>query len=175
MAKDRGALGRPGEGVDSRGGPVVDPTKNVLDLVGAAVDRLDDLRDMEAKHFRELLELRAAHYEDLRRAEASRIDAIRAVDAQNVARAAEVATAQAAVLAQQLTANAEQARAQVFTALEPVMKDIQDLRKAQYEAQGGRTQIGDTRLSMGSILGAVSVALVLVFGIASLAIAIILR
>src|SRR5688572_6413972 len=33
-----------GEGVDSDGKPVVDPTKNVLDLVKAAMQRQDDLR-----------------------------------------------------------------------------------------------------------------------------------
>jgi hypothetical protein len=41
--------GAPGIPVDSRGGPTIDPTKNVLDLVAAAIKRQDDLRDMEAK------------------------------------------------------------------------------------------------------------------------------
>jgi hypothetical protein len=38
------AGGRPGIPVDAGGGPTVDPTKNVLDLVDAAVKRQDDLR-----------------------------------------------------------------------------------------------------------------------------------
>jgi hypothetical protein len=38
-----------GLAVDRFGGPVVDPTKNVLDLVQAAIRRQDDLRDAEAK------------------------------------------------------------------------------------------------------------------------------
>lgn len=53
---------RPGVAVDARGNPVVDPTKNVLDLVEAAVKRLndimalnnqrqDDLRAADAKLF----------------------------------------------------------------------------------------------------------------------------
>lgn len=37
---------RAGLGVDAMGGPVIDPTKNVLDLVDAANRRQDDLREM---------------------------------------------------------------------------------------------------------------------------------
>ena len=40
---------RQGIGVDSRGGAVVDPTKNVLDLVEAAIRRQDDLRLLEGR------------------------------------------------------------------------------------------------------------------------------
>ena len=42
-----------GVGVDSKGNPVVDPTRNVLDLVGAAIERQDDLRLAESKAIRE--------------------------------------------------------------------------------------------------------------------------
>lgn len=38
-----------GEGIDRYGNPVIDPTKNVLDLVQAAIKRQDDLREAEAK------------------------------------------------------------------------------------------------------------------------------
>ena len=43
----------------------------------------------------------------------------------------------------------EAARQQTATALaaalEPIQKDIQDLRRAQYEAQGQKTQVVETR------------------------------
>jgi len=42
----------PGPGVDAQGQPVVDPTKNVLDLVEAAIRRQDDLRNVEAVNIR---------------------------------------------------------------------------------------------------------------------------
>src|SRR6185312_9446654 len=45
---------RPGIGVDSRGGQVIDPTKNVLDLVEASIKRQDDLRDAETRRINEL-------------------------------------------------------------------------------------------------------------------------
>ena len=37
--------GRPGIAVDARGGAVIDPTKNVLDLVRAGMDNQDAQRD----------------------------------------------------------------------------------------------------------------------------------
>jgi len=45
---------RPGIGVDAEGGGVIDPTKNVLDLVLAAVTRLNDLRAADTRHFDDL-------------------------------------------------------------------------------------------------------------------------
>jgi hypothetical protein len=42
-------VGRPGIPVDSSGGPTIDPTKNVLDLVDASVKRQDDLRAIIAR------------------------------------------------------------------------------------------------------------------------------
>ncbi len=146
----------PGPGVDQYGQPVVDPTRNVLDLVSAAIERQDDLREMESTHLRELADLRAHYDARLREAETARIDAIRAVDVGAVNRAAEVSAAQAQTLATQVTVSAETLRTQVAAAataastalsaaLEPIQKDIADLRRAQYEAQGQKTQVVETR------------------------------
>jgi hypothetical protein len=101
----------------------------------------------------------------LSEAESNRIDAIRAVDVGMVNRAAEVAATQASVLDAQLRATAEAFRATLLTSLEPIQKDIQDLRKAQYEIAGAKANVTDTRLNLGSILGALSVVLVIVFGL----------
>lgn len=166
-----------------------DPTKNVMDLVQAANRRQDDLREMQADGLRREMALRAAFDEKLRLAESARIDAIRLVDTQQVQRAAEVQAAQALALANQVATSAEMLRTQVAVAavssdgklaaaLEPIQKDIADLRRVQYETAGGKTQVvearssGDqTRLNIGALLGAASVFLVFVFGIASVAIA----
>jgi hypothetical protein len=169
----------PGHAVDSQGQPAIDPTKNVLDLVAAAIQRQDDLRSAESRHIRELLQVRAEHVAELRRAESARIDAIRAVDVAAVNRAAEVAAQQANTLAQQVAISADTLRNQVESAeksasnalraaLEPIQKDIADLRRAQYEAQGSKTQTGETRLNLGTLLGGASLAiaaLVAVFAI----------
>jgi hypothetical protein len=156
-----------GMGVDRQGGPVVDPTKNVLDLVESAMRRQDDLRNLVAHHATEMRKLVAshtdevarlrAHYdEELRKAETARIDAIRAVDVGAVNRAAEVSAQQATTLAAQVATSAETLRTQVAAAataatvalaaaLQPIQKDIADLRQAQYQAQGEKTQVVETR------------------------------
>lgn len=163
----------PGPGVDRWGTPVVDPTKNVLDLVRAAIERQDNLREAESRHIRELATVRAeydqqlraadqermamrAAYEDkLRTQESARIDAIRAVDVGAVTRAAEVSATQAATLATQQQASADALRGQVeqariatadalAQALAPITKSIEDLRAAQYQQQGEKSSKVET-------------------------------
>jgi hypothetical protein len=153
--KEMGGEGLP---VDKYGGQTIDPTKNVFDLVTAAVMRIDDLRDAETKrvdekietekqHTREIMQLRAVHEKDLRLAEAKRIDAIRVVDVNAVAASQTNATNQAAVLAQQVTTTADTLRNLVATTasatstqLDLLTKQMTDriaaLEKTQYEGSG---------------------------------------
>jgi hypothetical protein len=162
--------------VDAAGNPVVDPTANVLQLVDAAIQRQDDLRNLEAHHTREMANLRAMYDAKLRQAETSRIDAIRAVDVGAVQRAAEVGATQATTLAAQVATSAETLRTQVAAAatasqvslaaaLVPLQEAIADLRRAQYESAGQKSQVGETRLNVGAILGGISLLLVIVFGV----------
>jgi cobalamin biosynthesis Mg chelatase CobN len=170
----------PGLGVDAQGNPVLDPTKNVLDLVEAAIQRQDDLREAEsrhvretsraeASHVREIAALRAEYQAELRSAEIERIDAIRAVDVAAIQQSRSEAETRATALANQVQASAEAMRNQVAAAasaaatslaqaLEPVQKDIADLRRAQYEAQGQKTQVVESRAGLSgttAIIGAV--------------------
>ena len=179
-----------GPATDSHNEPVWDPSRNVMDLVTAAIKRQDDLRaaesahirevqQRESDHVRELLELRAQFAKDLRDTETARIDAIRAVDVGAVNRAAEVAATQATTLASQVATSAETLRTQVAAAasaatialaaaLEPVQKDIADLRRAQYEAQGQKTQVVETRGASGNtmaVLGVVGLLLAIIISI----------
>ena len=136
--------------VDYRGNLIVDPSLNVVSLVAEATKRQDDLRQAETYRLDREATLREDYGEKLRKAEASRIDAIRAVDVGAVNRAAEVSAQQAQTLAVQvansaeaLRAQVEQARVQTATglsaALEPIQKDIQELRRTQYEQQGAKS------------------------------------
>jgi hypothetical protein len=148
------------------GRPVLtDPTKNVLDLVDAAVTRLNDLFNMEKEHRQEIGKIRSVHevqirelQKDLRNAETARIDAIRAVDVGAVQRAAEVQADVATALANQVALSAETLRNTVSEtatagatalaqALDPLQKAIDDLRRAQYEQQGQKTQVIESRAS----------------------------
>jgi hypothetical protein len=165
------------------GGPVppwwTDPTENVISLVDAAMKRQDDLREMQARYVAQIGQMRESHatyvaemrsrYErQLREAESGRIDAIRAVDVGAVNRAAEVQATQANTLAAQVVTTADAFRASLASALAPIQASIEDLRRAQYEAQGQKTQVveardvrGEARLNfnllLAVVLGAVAV------------------
>lgn len=147
---------RPGIGVDFRGDAVVDPTKNVLDLVEAERKRQDDLREafeklvqtqmqsssvietLRATHTKEMneaeskrvdqqLALRTSYEERLSLAEAKRIDAIRAVDVNAVAVASQRASDQATVLATQVAQSAEALRGLVASTANTVAQSQQVL------------------------------------------------
>ena len=142
----------PGPAVDREGRPAIDPTDNVRMLTEAAVERLDDLRaaeirynEAEVRHLREVMEVRAVHSRELRIIESERINAIRAVDVGAVQRAAEVAAAQADAIRNQLAVTATAAQTSLAAALDPIQKDIADLRRAQYEAQGKQGQVVESR------------------------------
>jgi hypothetical protein len=130
-----------------------DPTPNVLDLVAAAISRQDDLRDADTKlsderikHVEEMAELRAQKDKELREAESGRIDAIRAVDVGAVAAAAQVAEQRANTLAAQVSTTADAFRATLATALEPIQKDIRDVRDKQSSDTGLRSAPNDPTL-----------------------------
>jgi len=111
---------RPGLGVDSAGGPVVDPTKNVLDLVEAAVKRIDDMAGLRARlaeerieHVKEIGVLRAAHQRELDHAESERLNSIRQVDREEVTKTAAANQAAITTLATSTATLAETLRTQV--------------------------------------------------------------
>jgi uncharacterized membrane protein len=101
------------------------------------------------------MKIQVGHSKELRAAEAKRIDAIRAVDVLSVQQAASVADMRANTLAATVVTSAEALRTQVqdaaaaatialAAALSPIQTDVADLRKAQYEAQGQKTQVIET-------------------------------
>lgn len=165
----------PGPGVDIAGRPVIDPTANVTAIVEAAVKRQDDLRLASERRADDMANLRA-HYDELLRAkdaqlaqkESDRIDAIRLVDVGNVSRAAEEAATRANTLATQVATAADVVRTTLATALEPIMKDIADLRRAQYEAQGQKTQVVEGRSANGAVVAAVGLGITLVVALIGL-------
>jgi len=186
MPVDEVHSGNQGPATDKHNEPVVDPTKNVLDLVQAAIARQDDLRRAdqalrlsEMRRLDEVAELRAQHEKELRLAESARIDAIRAVDQGNVTRASEVAAAQATTLATQLQTSAETLRAQVeatrittadtlAAALAPIQADVAQLRQVQFTQQGEKAQQTEQRTgfqwSVGAVLASLALLVSLILG-----------
>jgi hypothetical protein len=198
--KQSGLTGPAGAATDSFGRAVLDPTKNVLDLVQAAITRLDDLNNSYREHYNlrfvqmdERLDREFSHISELRKAESDRIDAIRAVDVGNVAAAAAVSATQATTLAAQVATSAETLRNQVAAAatastvalgaaLDPIQKDIADLRRAQYEQQGQKAQVSEsrevhtsTRQNLGLWIAAASVSFGVLLGITGIVITLLLR
>ena len=162
----------PGPATDASGRPVFDPTANVISLNEASVQRLDDLAALRDTYLARLEDLRRYYDQllrerddQLRKAESDRIDAIRAVDVGNVQRAAEVAAAQADTLRNQVAATAAQAQTSLAAALDPIQKDIADLRRAQYEAQGSRAQVVEARGASGALYAAIGVGISVVLAL----------
>ncbi len=138
-----------------------DPSPNVNALVDAGMQRQDDLREMEAGFLQRMgfMAIIAAsalggismHFGNmLRKAEAKRIDAIRSVDVAAVKQANDTANLAAIALQGTVTTSAETLRKQVETTamtagtqldarLQPIQKDIADLRRDQYAQQGAKS------------------------------------
>jgi len=155
MMFPRRPIGTNGHGGDS------DPTKNVLDLVNAAIARVDDLRESETRHQAEVARLLTERVESMMKAESNRIDAIRAVDVDAVQKAASAMAVQANNIAAQQVQLAETLRTQVSdtavlsetrlaAGLSPIVRDVAELQKRAYEAQGQKTQIVETQAKGGS-------------------------
>lgn len=180
----------PGPGVDAQGRSVIDPTVNVLNVVSSAVARLDDIAAIRAGYEATIDSIRDKHDHELRKAEAARIDAILKANADQVQRSAEVQAQTAITLAQQVVNSAEALRVQVeqtriqnATALtaevDPLKKDIADLRQVQYETAGGKVQSKesavDSRSATGLMIAAGALASSVTLGIAGVAITLLLR
>jgi len=167
-----------------------DPTKNVLDLVNAAIARVDDLRESETRHQSEVARLLVERVEAMMAAESNRIDAIRAVDVDAVQKASTAANTQATALAAQVVQSAEALRAQaaatavlnesrLAVALDPITKAVAELRQMQYKQQGEKAQVqesqakgGTTSSWMGIVVAAIIGACTLVLGVAAVIISI---
>ena len=158
-------LGRQGHAVDFMGGPVIDPTANVLALVEAANRRQDDLREMnnaridaELRHEEQIGELRARHQEfvDLLRArhqeaidalESKRLDAVRNVDqlaakteadraASAVTALATAGTTTAVTLRSTVDTSAQALATQFANTVTTLTERIAALEKSSYTGQG---------------------------------------
>lgn len=136
----------------------------------------DEVFKRESQHIRAVIKLRARYDAQLRKSESARIDAIRTVDVGNVTRAAEVASAAAAALATQLANSAEALRAQVeqtrittqqtlAAALEPIQKDVSELRQVQFQQQGERTVQSESKADYRWVFSAVFAAVGLLVSI----------
>ena len=136
-----------GIAVDAYGAPTVDPTKNVLDHVAAAIRRIDDLLDARLAHHSEVVSLRAAHNaeigrlradhaRELRLAESGRLDAIRQVDVLAVQTLAQATKDTAEALRVMVDSSAKSIAAQTSSAMATVNDRLTLLERSSYEGKG---------------------------------------
>jgi hypothetical protein len=157
-------IDKPGIATDAGGGPVIDPTANVIALNEAANKRQDDLREAnnrwiraELKNQKLLLRIQAHHAKDLAEKESARLDSIRQVDevtktaaqAQNslaISTLAKQTTDIATTLSTQVqtTAQAAEARRQADTA--EITKRVSALELA-LSASVGKSTVADPALA----------------------------
>lgn len=141
-----------GIGVDATGGAVVDPTKNVLDLVEAERKRQDDLRNAQEKfvaaevaHTKEMASLRADHQEKLDEKESDRLDKIRQVDITNAANSAAQTLTALQTLAAQTSATADTLRKENAAAMDSMSKRVTQLEQQSYEG-AGKQKVADPQM-----------------------------
>jgi hypothetical protein len=126
----------------------IDPTQNVLDLVEAAVKRLDDLRnatnalaDLRGSHQREISDIRAKHNDEIRRLESERRDRTREGDVIAINAVAATATATATALATQLQ-----------SIITPLIERVANLEKSSYMGAGKNEGISASWAILGSVI-----------------------
>jgi hypothetical protein len=148
-----------GPATDRHNDPVVDPTRNVLDLVRAETKRQDDLRELDGRWRDRLDKMQRVYARDQRRAESDRIDAILEAAAVNVQRAADVQSGVAERLAGQVSGSAEVVRLALRAEVEPIQKDIADLRRVQYEGVGQKEKGLDARAVLAAAVSVIALGL----------------
>lgn len=148
---------------DASGGPIIDPTKNVLDLVAAETKYQDGMRELtskivevELKGIRQEIKNFKAYSHELAEAERKRIDAIRAVDVGAVAVDKAVAETRASTLAKQVTDAAVAQSIALKAETDPIRKDIGDLRQSQYTIAGGKQEVQAKSANWGLWVGIIT-------------------
>ena len=168
-----------GLAVDESGGPVIDPTENVIALTEAANKRQDDLRiltkelnDTKIAHQKEISDIREGHQdtlggirerhqEALNKAESARLDSIRQVDREDVNKTAAQALTAIATLASTTTTTAETLRTQVATTAQAqanalantmgeVNKRLSALELSSSEGRGKQTVVDPMQAEMAA-------------------------
>jgi chromosome segregation ATPase len=142
-----------GEGVGKTASPVIDPTKNVLDLVTAAIERQDDLRAGEAKLYDERHENVQREFDNIeRRRTEHKSDTKVAVDAAFTA--AKEAVREQAAASDKAISKSEATVSGQIKAVEGTVDDLKDrIGKLETQQQTKIETRSDSRSNVGMIVG----------------------
>lgn len=125
---------------------IIDPTKNVLELVAGEVKRLDDIRavnvkwfESEIRHTKELIELRAAHAQEIQRIETERLASIRQVDVIHQSSSGDRQQAAILSLERIVDSTAKTLATQNTNMMTVVEARLAALERSSYEGKGKQT------------------------------------
>jgi len=160
--------------VDAKGGPTIDPTKNVLDLVLAAVKRIDDLmaradkrqddlREAEQKYQNAMRMMADGRLNDLREADTRRVNELREAETRRLNELLAQKQVFDLELARVIRSNVDSSTLLLATQLKEVKLDLSDrtakLEQFRWEAGGKGAGQGDLInwgiLILGIIIGGV--------------------
>lgn len=141
---------------DLHGTNIIDPSLNVKTLIKDAIKSERALREQSIESIRHELKIEVSHAKELRELNDERLKSIREVDVKAVADTATTVGTTAATLATQVATTAEAARsatadatiatdAKIRSEVDPLKKDISELRQSQYEGVGAKAQVVETR------------------------------
>lgn len=127
---------------------IIDPTKNVLELVAGEVKRLDDIRainirwfESEIRHTKELIELRAAHAQEIQRIETERLASIRQVDVIHQSSSGDRQQAAILSLERIVDSTAKTLATQNTNMMTVVEARLAALERSSYEGKGKQTVV----------------------------------
>ena len=139
-----------GQAVDSRGGPVFDPTKNVLDLVSAESKFQNALRDLEAKHAKDMQNWSDKYQDAMRVAESKRQDDLAELRVRYETQMSNVLTVQVKTTSDLISTQLDKVTSalgtQITSSVNSLLDRIGQLERFRWEV-GGRTSVQDPALS----------------------------
>jgi phage terminase Nu1 subunit (DNA packaging protein) len=141
-------------------GNVIDPTKNVLDLVDAAVMRIDDMAELRAViadekiarmerewiHLEAMASLREQHAREARESEAKRLDAIRDNDRSTLTATTAQSQQSIQALATAATTTAEVLRNNTERVVSPILDRLTSIETTVNRGIG-RSAVADPQIS----------------------------
>ncbi len=158
----------PGIPVDAHGGVTVDPTKNVLDLVTAAIRRQDDLREAENRLQNAMREAEAKRLSDLRAADTTAADRAAGAETRRVNELAQQKQAFDLELARINKSSLDSSALLLASAVKELKTDFSD-RTAKLEQfaneQRGRSSAGSETWALIGVLVAIVVMLMVGIGL----------
>jgi hypothetical protein len=135
-----------GLGVDAMGGPVIDPTENVLSLVDVQATHAKELRSADERRYTDLRTADQRYQNDIRRAENQRLNDLAKLKANYDKQIADMLSVQVKTTSDLISTQLDKVTtalgAQITTLTATLNDRIAQLERFRYE-MGGKTSVSD--------------------------------